>query len=155
MAIEYDLHLSTHMKPAQALEKLIRQLPELTWSEDRTFLVDTSVHISAAEPHVIMPLIQGVIEDSFHFTPTLWIGFRRLADADWGRFRQVLLDATLALLDEAKDAVLLFNGERIELQRLGGQLSFNAESGYWRDDDWLKSRLTIPFERRPLPSPLL
>jgi hypothetical protein len=155
MAIEYDLHLSTHLKPVQALEKLIRQIPELTWSDDRTFLVDTSAHISAAESHAIMPLIPSVIEDFFHFTPTLWVGFRRLSDADWDRFRQVLLDASLALLDEAKDAVLLFNGERIELQRLGGHLAFNAESGYWRDEGWLKSRLTIPFERRPLPSPLL
>jgi hypothetical protein len=102
-----------------------------------------------------MPLIQGIIEESFHFTPTLWVGLRRRADADWDRFRQVLLDASLTLLDEAKDAVLLFNGERIELQRLGGQLAFNAESGYWRDEDWLKSRLTLPFEWRPLPSPLL
>jgi hypothetical protein len=155
MAIEYDLHLSTHLKPAQALEKLIRQIPGPAWSEDRTFLVDTSAHITAAESHAITPLIQGVIEDSFHFTPTLWVGFRRLADADWDRFRQVLLDASLALLDESKDAVLLLNGERIELQRLGGRLAFNAESGYWRDEDWLKSRLTHPFERRPLPSPLL
>lgn len=104
---------------------------------------------------MIMPLIQGVIEDSFHFTPTLWVGFRRLADADWDRFRDVLLDASLLLLDEAQDAVLLFNGERIEFQRLGGRLAFNAESGYWRDERWLRSRLTRPFDWRPLPSPLL
>jgi hypothetical protein len=78
-----------------------------------------------------------------------------LFDADWDRFRQVLLDATLLLLEDAQDAVLLFNGERIEIQRFGGQLAFNAESGYWRDKDWLMSRLTLPFEHRPLPSPLL
>jgi hypothetical protein len=155
MALEYDLHLSTHLKPTQALEKLIRQTPGLSWSEDRSFLIDTSAHISAAEPHAIMPLIQGVIEDSFHFTPTLWVGFRRLVDADWERFRQILLDASLTLLDESKEAVLIFNGERLELQRIGGQLSFNAESGYWSDKDWLKRRLTRSFEWGPLPSPLL
>ncbi|EPX64477.1 hypothetical protein D187_004566 [Cystobacter fuscus DSM 2262] len=59
------------------------------------------------------------------------------------------------LLNESQDALLLFNGERIEFQRLDGQLVFNSESGYWRDKDWLKSRLEIPFECRPLPSPLL
>lgn len=155
MAIEYDLHLSTRLKPTQALEMLNRHIPGLDWSGDRTFLIDMSAHISAAEPRTIMPLIQGVIEDYFHFTPTLWVGFRRRADADWDRFRDVLLDASLLLLDAAEDAVLLFNGERIEFQRLGGQLAFNAESGYWRDEGWLRSRLTRPFDWRPLPSPLL
>jgi hypothetical protein len=155
MAIEYDLYLSTSMKPAQALEQLVSQIPALAWSDDRTFVFDTSVQIDAAEPRALMPLLQGVIEEAFHFTPTLWVGFRRRFDADWDRFRQVLLDATLLVLDGAQEAVLLFNGERIELQRLGGQLVFNADSGYWRDEEWLRSRLTTPFERRSLSSPLL
>ncbi|HYO56740.1 SitI3 family protein [Archangium sp.] len=149
MALDYDLHLSTSMKPAQALEKLAGQLTGLAWSEDRFSLFDTTVSICAIENR------SESIKEAFHFNPTLLVGFRRLFDADWDRFRQVLLDATLLLLDEAQDAVLLFNGERIELQRLGGQLAFNAESGYWRDKDWLKSRLTLPFDWRPLPSPLL
>jgi hypothetical protein len=152
MALEYDLHLATSMTPAQVLEKLASQIPGLDWSEDRTFLFDESVHIDAVGSRA---LTQGIIEDAFHFTPTLVVGFRRLFDADWDRFREVLLAVSLLLLDEARDAILLFNGERLELQRLGGQLAFNAESGYWSDKDWLKSRLTIPFDWRPLPSPLL
>jgi hypothetical protein len=150
MALDYDLFLSTRMKPAQALEKLAGQLPGLDWSEDRFFLFDTTVSICATES-----MSEESIKDAFHFTPTLTVGFRRSHDADWDGFRQVLLDACLLLLDEAEDALLLFNGERIELERFGGQLVFNAESGYWRDESWLKSRLTIPFECRPLPSPLL
>ncbi|HEX8825817.1 MAG TPA: SitI3 family protein [Archangium sp.] len=147
MALDYDLHLSTRMKPPQAMEKLAGQLTGLTWSDDRFFLFDTSVSICASESGF------ESIKQAFHFTPTLMVGFRRLADADWDRFRQILLDASLLLLEEAQDAVLLFNGERIELQRLGGQLAFNADSGYWRDENWLKSRLTVPFDWRPLPSP--
>ena len=149
MALEYDLHLSTSMNPKQALEKLADQLTGLDWGEDGFFLYDPSVSICAIEWR------SEPIKDAFHFNPTILVGFRRSFDADWDRFRQVLLDATLLLLDEAQDAVLLFNGERIEIQRFGGQLAFNAESGYWRDKDWLKSRLTLPFDWRPLPSPLL
>ncbi|HLM44329.1 MAG TPA: SitI3 family protein [Myxococcaceae bacterium] len=152
MALEYDLDLSTSMKPMQALEKLASQLPGLTWSEDRSFLFDESVQIDATDSRT---LTQSIIKDAFHFTPTIIVGFRRSFDADWDGFRQVLLDASLLLLDEAQDAVLLFNGERIELQQLGGQLAFNSESGYWRDKEWLESRLTRPFDWRPLPSPLL
>lgn len=152
MALEYDLHLAGNLEPARALEKLVGQIAGLAWSEDGTFLFDDSIHIDAV---VARALTQRVIEDAFHFTPTLVVGFRRLFDANWERFREVLLKATLLLLEDAQDAVLLFNGERIELQRIGGQLVFNAESGYWRDEDWLKRRLTSPFERRPLPSPLL
>ncbi|WP_309891691.1 SitI3 family protein [Archangium sp.] len=148
MSLDYDLHLSTHLKPPNALEKLAGQLSGLIWSEDRLFLYDTSVSICAISNR------SESIEQAFHFTPTLLVGFRRSADADWDRFRQVLLDASLLLLEEAQDAVLLFNGERIELQRLGGQLAFNADSGYWRDEPWLRSRLTAPFDWRPLQSPL-
>src|SRR5690242_7588352 len=114
MALEYDIHLSTHMKPAQALEKLASQIPELTWSEDRSFLADTPVQISATEPRAPT---QRMIEDAFYFTPMLRVGFRRRLDADWDRLRQLLLDVTLRLLDDAQDAVLLFNGETIVLQR--------------------------------------
>lgn len=150
MALDYDLFLSTRINPTQALEKLAARLHGLAWSEDKFFLFDSNVSICAIESKG-----EESIKDAFHFTPTLIAGFRRSHDADWEGFRQLLLDACLLLLDESEDALLLFNGERIELQRFGGQLVFNAESGYWRDEDWLKRRLTIPFECRPLPSPLL
>jgi len=150
MSLDYDLHLSTRMNPARAMEKLVGQISGLEWSEDGFSLFDTSVSICALESGN-----QEFIKDAFHFIPTLIVGFHRAHDADWDRFRRVLLDASLLLLEEAEDAVLLFNGERIELQRFGGQLVFNAESGYWRDENWLKSTLTVPFECRPLPSPLL
>jgi hypothetical protein len=149
MALEYDLHLSTSTKPEHAMKKLASQIAGLDWSEDRFFLFDKTVSICAIENR------SESIKDAFHFNPTILVGFRRGFDADWERFRQILLDASLLLLDDAQDAVLLFNGERIELQRLGGQLAFNSESGYWRDKDWLESRLTVPFDWCPLPSPLL
>lgn len=151
MALEHDLYLSIQTTPAQALKQLADQLPGLSWSQDRSLLNGTPAQLSAAEP---LARTQRMFEDAFHFTPTLGVGFRRKYDADWDSLRQLLLDATLLLLDDAKDAVLLFNGEIIVLQRLGGRLVFNSDYDLG-DDDWLKSRLTRPFERRPLPSPLL
>ena len=152
MALDYDLDLSTDMSPAQALEKLSRQNPGLTWSEDRSCLFDATVTITAIAPSRGW---RETINEGFHFIPTLSVGFRCAKFADQDTFAQVLLDATILLLEDAQDAVVLFNGEFIILQRLRGHLTFNADSGLWHDEHWLKSRLTVPFERRPLPSPLL
>jgi hypothetical protein len=65
-----------------------------------------------------------------------------------------MFEATMLLLEHARDAVLLFNYEIIVFQRLGGQLTINSDYPMW-DEDWLRSNLALPFECRPLPSPLL
>jgi hypothetical protein len=65
-----------------------------------------------------------------------------------------MLQATMLLLEHAQDAVLLFNGEIIVLQRLGGHLTFNSDHPMW-EEEWLRSWLPLPHERHPLPSPLL
>ncbi|WNG41283.1 hypothetical protein F0U61_52015 [Archangium violaceum] len=152
MALDYDLDLSTHLKPTQALEKLAGHLAGLAWSEDKSCLFNTDVTISANMPREGW---RRIIERGFQFIPTLSVGFRRASDANWDKFRRLLLEAALLLLEDTQDAVLLFNGENIVLQQLGGKLIFNADSSYWADENWLKSRLTVPFERRSLQSPLL
>jgi hypothetical protein len=151
MALEYDLHLTTSMKPIQALEIMARQIAGLARSEDDSSLVDVTVTITATETRA---LTRSIIEEAFHFVPTLRVGFRFVNNADHDRASQIMLQATLLLLEHAQDAVLLFNGEIIVLHRLGGKLVFNSEHEIW-DDDWLKNRLTISFEQRPLSSPLL
>jgi len=152
MGLDYSLELSTSMKPIQALERLAGQIAGLTWSEDRFSVFGTGVMISAIEPRESW---RETLEHGFHFVSTLSVGFRFVSDVDRDRLRSFLLQGTMLLLEHAQDAVLLFNGEHIILQRLGGQLAFNADSGIWRDENWLKSRITTPFERRSLPSPLL
>ena len=152
MALDYRLYLSTNMKTLQELEKLADQNHGLAWSEEKHFLFDTTVAITAIEPRESR---RESINDAFQFVPTLVVGFRCAKFADQDTFAQSLLDATLLLLEASQEAVLLFNGEFIVLQWLRGQLVFNADSGLWHDVNWLKSRLSMPFERRPLPSPLL
>jgi hypothetical protein len=152
MALEYDLDLATHLEPTRALEELASKIPGLHWGEDRSFLFDESAQITAAES---LAITQNIIRDGFHFTPTLGIGFRHINNSNWDRFKETTLQAVVFLLEHSQEAVLLFNGETIVFQRLGGKLTFNSSYRLWEDDDWLKSRLAIPFERRPLPSPLL
>ncbi|PTL83159.1 SitI3 family protein [Vitiosangium sp. GDMCC 1.1324] len=151
MALEYTLHLTTALQPRRALERLTSQIDGLDWSEDGSFLVDTTVTIIATEP---LARTRSLIEDVFHFVPTLRVGFRFVNNTDHDRAGQIMFQATMLLLEHAQDAILLFNGEIIVLQQFSGQLAFNSGYHMW-DDDWLKSRLTVPFEWRPLPSPLL
>ncbi|WNG27999.1 hypothetical protein F0U62_31300 [Cystobacter fuscus] len=90
MAVDYDLFLSTGMKPRQSMEKLAEQLDGLDWSEDQSFLFDTTVSIRATESGT-----ESAIESAFHFIPTLTVSFRRAHNADWDGFRRTLLDASL------------------------------------------------------------
>ncbi len=151
MALEYDLQLSTGLGHTQALEMLVRQIDGLEQDEDSSFLFGSTITVHASESD---GMSRKVIERGFHFEPTLSVLFRFVSNTDYDSFKQLMLRATMLLLERAQDAVLLFNYETIVLQRLGGRLTFNADHHIW-DDDWLRNRLTVPFERRPLPSPLL
>lgn len=156
MAIEYELDLSTSMKPPQALEMLSSHIEKLTLTWDGKssyYLLGPTIEIDVRAPAGSWG---ETIRDGFRFTPTLLVGFRfkLKSDTDYDTNRQLLFQATMLLLEHAQDAVLLSNHELIVLQRLGGELTFNSDLHFW-DDDWLKGRLTLPFECRSLPSPLL
>lgn len=155
MALEYELALSTRMTPTQVLEMLSRQLGELIlrWNgKNSDYLWGPTININVSEPIRSTP---AIIKEGFGFLPTLMVGFRFTTNTDYDVFRQSMLQATMLLLEQSQDAVLLFNYEIIVLQRLGGKLTFNADYHVFDDDTWLRSRLTLPYERRSLPSPLL
>lgn len=152
MALEYDLNLTTRLDEKQALEMLAGRIPGLNWGDDYSFLVDSTATITAL---VASASTRRLFEDTFHFVPTLGIGFRFVSNTDYDRFRLLMLQATTLLLEHARDAVLLFNYETIVLQRFGGKLVLNSDYHIFEDDGGLKSMLTHPYERRPLPSPLL
>ena len=156
MAIEFDLDLSSGVEPTQALEMLSSHIGGLvlTWNGvNSDYLRGSTIEINVAEPIRSWP---EIIREGFGFVPTLVVRFRfkLRAETDYDTNRQIMFRATMYMLEHAQDAVLLANGETIILQRLGGKLAFNSECVVW-DEEWLKSRLTIPFEYRPLPSPLL
>jgi hypothetical protein len=156
MAIEYELDLSTNVKPTQALELLSSHIGGLTstWNgKNSYYLWGPTIEIDFGEPSRTWP---ETIKDGFGFIPTLLVGFRfkLKSDTDYDTNKQLMFRAVMLLLEHAQDAVLLSNYELIVLQRLGGKLTFNSDLQLW-DDDWLKGRLTLPHECRPLPSPLL
>ena len=152
MAIEYDFYLSSGLHPALAVEVLLGRFPELAWSEDKTFLVGPTMRAGAME---LSKSRQETINEGYGFVPTLSVWFRRAFDAEPNRFAELLLESTLVLLEHTQDAVLLVNEEITVMQRLGGQIAFNAETNPGRDEAWLRSRFPLPFECRPLRSPLV
>jgi hypothetical protein len=156
MALEYELDLSTSVKPPQALEMLSSHIGGLvlTWNgKNSYYLLGPTIEIDVSEPSRNWP---ETIKNGFRFVPTLLVGFRfkLKSDTDYDTNGQIMFQAVMFLLEHAQDAVLLFNYETIVLQRLGGQLTFNSDYPIW-DEDWLRNSLTIPFEYRALPSPLL
>lgn len=139
------------MNGYELLSRHIGGLP-LTWNgKNSDYLLGPTIEIDISEP---LKGWQKTITEGFGFTPTLSVGFRFKTNTDFDAFSEIMNQATMLLLEHARDAVLLFNYELIVLQRIGGKLVFNADYQMW-DDDLLKGRLTLPFERRPLPSPLL
>jgi len=154
MATEYEFDMATDLKTVQALELLSRHISDLalTWNgKNSDYLLGATIETDINEPFRSW---QETITRGFGFAPTLAVGFRFKNNTDFDAFSEIMFQATMLLLEHAEDAVLLFNYEIIVLQRLSGKLVFNADYQLW-DDDWLRSRLALPFERRPLPSPLL
>jgi hypothetical protein len=151
MALEYEFELSTRVTPMQTMEALANHIERLAWGEDRFVLFDPTITICATHS---LGMTQKLIERGFRFTPSLSVELRFISNSNYDRFKELLLQATMLLLKHAQDAVLLFNGEIIVLQWLDGQLTFNSDYHIW-DEGWLRSRLTIPFEYRALPSPLV
>ncbi|HLM42669.1 MAG TPA: SitI3 family protein [Myxococcaceae bacterium] len=155
MATEYELDLSTHLKPAQTLELLSRRIGGLTstWNgKNNDYLLGPTIEINISEPFKSW---QETITKGFDFNPMLVVGFRFKNNTDYDEFTGTMFQATMLLLEHAEDAVLLFNYEITVLRRLGGQLIFNSEHQVW-GDNWLRMHLaTTTFECRALPSPLL
>lgn len=151
MALEYDLYLSTPVRPDHALELLASRIAGLDWSDDGSCLVDATGTLTARQPH---SRTKSLYEELFCFSPTLGVGFRFVSGTDYDRFKDIMLRATMLLLEHGQDAVLVFNGETIVLQRLGGKLAVNSGYDIW-DEDWLKNRIAAPFEWRAVPSPLM
>jgi hypothetical protein len=151
MALDYSLELSTHLKPTQALDLLAERLG--LQQSDEAHLGGPGIWISAIRQ---TQLGRSIIEEGFHFSPDLSVGFRLDPNSfDYEKGKRLMLQSTLLLLEQAgKDGVLLFNGENIVLQRMGGKLLLN-EDWSWTDESRLEEEITLPYERRPLPSPLL
>ncbi|WP_257452646.1 SitI3 family protein [Archangium lipolyticum] len=151
MGLEYGLELSTDLGPTQALRLLAERLG-LPWGNERS-LRGSALWIDLSEPSNTG---REIIEEGFHFRPDVLVIFRLDSNSDqYEEGHRVMLRATMLLLEHGRDGVLLFNGERIILQRLAGELVLNADYGNWTKGLQLENEIQLPHEKRPLPSPLL
>lgn len=150
MATEFSLELSTDLKPARALRLMADRLG-LEWG-DEEHLLGPALWVSAVEATPGWSTAE--VEEAFHFRPTLSVGFRLDPNSDdYEESYHLLLRAVLLLLEHGRDAVLLFNGETIVLQRLAGQLVLNADYRVWKEGYRLEGEVHLPHEVRSLPPP--
>lgn len=149
MALEFSLVLETPCTPL-ALLTTIAHDTGLTWSDD-SHLLGQGVWISAIEETARG---QALMEELFGFRSTVVVGFRINPKEDYQEGKHTVLRATMVVLKQNVDhAVLLFNGEDIVLQAAGQRLLLNADWGQWPATQL--AEVTLPYELRPLPSPLL
>lgn len=151
MGLDYSLKLSTDMPPSQALRLMAEHLGLVSW--DESHLGGPAIWIGAVG---ISESGRSLIKEGFHFSPDISVLFRLDPNEDdYEEGNRVMLRAVMLLLEHGGDGVLLFNGERIILQRLAGDLVLNAEYGNWTQGLCLENEIRLPHGKRPLPSPLL
>lgn len=161
MALSYRLHLATELKPLQALNIAFTG-SNLEWasSPDARLFGDGLLMGAYLEDD---DDDRSMIEEAFGFIPTLSVWFRFTYSEDYGKSINTIFQVTMKLLSQevSGDAVLLSNGEDIILQRLKGQLLLNDESKLvinGKSQPWITlflSEITLPYQLRSLPSPLL
>jgi hypothetical protein len=153
MSLNYDLEIATSLNPKQVLQIIVDELG-FTWCEQGN-LQGPQVAVSAISQS---PLGQSVIEEGFGFRPKIHLSFwiSSHANEEEGRIaRQSVIRAVMTILRyESGDAVLLFNGENLLLQRLNGNLILNSVWKEWTSY-YLFDEITLPCERREIASPLL
>lgn len=152
MATEYDLNISTDLKPAYIVQIIAGELDLERNGDD--YIITPSLFITATEKeHTSADYYSRL----FGFRPNMLMGFRLQPKLPEGERigRQEMLRAVMALLrHEAGDAVLLLNGERLILQRLDGRLVLNKEWHEWETYSLL-NEITLPHDLQKLKSPLL
>jgi hypothetical protein len=151
MSATYDLEISTDLTPAQVRALLALRFKLKWWDETHLGGPATWISIGGRDS-----LGQDIMEESFGFRPTVSISFDPDTFSDeHDEGLRLQIRAAIFLLDHCRDAMLLFNGEVIVLQRLGGKLILNEDWNIWTEDLMLEGEITVPHEIRPLPSPIL
>ncbi|MBJ6760610.1 hypothetical protein JGU66_07525 [Myxococcaceae bacterium JPH2] len=151
MGLDIGLKWSTELAPMQAL-RLLADHFGLAWG-DNVRLVGPALGIWAV---ALDEESRSLFEQDFHFKPDMIVGFRLSSNSpEYEEGYRVVVRAALFLLEHGGDGVLLFNGEHIVLQRIGGALVLNADRGNWKDGLCLEREVHSPHEIRSLPSPLL
>ncbi len=171
MALEYVLHIEADedLGPEAALHALLDEVgvegsPRATSDGDEDDEDDgddeeidrQTIEAAGVVMRVVKssPVEQEIIEEAFGFRPTLRVWFRIAPKERRAEGRQATMRAALRLLDGShQDAVLLFNGEDVVLQRIGEQLVLNEQFAGWGRP--VLDDAAVDYEVRDIPSPLL
>jgi hypothetical protein len=152
VGLDYGLKFSTEMTWKETRDLIAKQALGLQWSDESSSFFNSDIIVAGC---AMDKESQSIFEEGFGFRPDLFVLFRYPSNRDYEKFARTMLQGTLLLLEHGRDGVLLFNGEIIVLQHLGGQLVFNADYRLYNGERWLKDNVPVPFELRPLPSPFL
>jgi hypothetical protein len=152
MGLDYSLYFSTKMKGEQTLDLIGQHIQGLEWDAQHVTFFNADIIITGG---ALEGMSQSIMEEGFHFRPNMIMLFRHPSNRDREKFVRMLLRGALLLLAHGQDGVLLFNGETIVLQRLGGELLFNSGYRIYEDQHWVEANVPVPITWRLLPSPLL
>ncbi len=161
MALSYTLLITTELEPLQALNIVFAGF-NLEWaSSPNAYLFGDGLLVGAYLEDDEDG--QSTIKEAFGFIPTIGVWFRFTSPENRDKATSTMFQVTMKLLSQevSGDAVLLLNGEEIILQRIKGQLFLNDESKLFIDGNsqpWITlflSEITLPYQLRSLPSPLL
>lgn len=155
MALDYSLDIQTDLLPEDALSVLANDL-KLKWEDEEPPNLFASAIKIFARP--TLARLQSTISEHFNFFSTLHLSFRLHpveSDIEYEEAKRIMLKSVLKVLERSTgDAVMLFNGETIVLQRFSGKLSLNKDwDNLFSDNKDLFSELD--YEITDLPSPLL
>jgi hypothetical protein len=146
VAIEYDLNLVTEFNSKVALDLLAEKLGFEWYAQSH--LLGTGLIVGALK---CQGFSQSLFEEAYGFRPSICVWFRLDKFDDHDRGYRNMTRAIAVLLGQSDgDAVLVFNGEITKLQRIGGELAIDSK---W--DLSVLDEMTLPYQMRPLVSPLL
>ncbi len=151
MSTDYDLLVASDLTPQKMLDLLSLRLSLAT--SDMEMEKDGVLKIS------VRPALRGrqtTFQEAFGFTPTLAVHFRLNKFAGYKEAMCLLIRGTIAVLTQKEaDAVLLFNGEQVILERIKGHLLLDkGVFGYANYQENL-AEVTMPYQMRDLRQPLL
>jgi hypothetical protein len=146
MAISYYLDMATDIAPAELIDLVSGALSLAKRSPTELDVPGVLVRADASSR-----LGREMIEEAFHFVPSVNIGFRMLKDIELRhganlsmlRICNVLLERTQA------DMVFLCDNERPELLRVGGRLAICNADGFWRPS--FLDCISLPYTMAELP----
>lgn len=150
MALDYDLELVSKRSPKQIIDLLVKELQFKSFNEQHILGAGVSISVISAAG-----LGDDLIADAFGFRPTIHIGFRLLHQSDEYEDGKILMTKSVMTMlhHEADDAVFLFQGETVLLQRISGKLVIN--NTWFRDGDPELAYITLPHDSREIQSPLM